>query len=35
MLGLRCRIDDAQRLKNGQPAHATTGVLSANSIHAW
>ena len=33
MFGLRLRIDCAQRTKNGQPAHSTTGAPSANSIH--
>ena len=32
MFGLRLRMDCTQRTKNGQPAHSTTGVVSANSI---
>src|SRR5437868_3659021 len=32
MLRLRVRIERAPRLKNGQPAHKTTGVLSTNWI---
>ncbi len=32
MLGLRLRMDCAQRWKNGQAAHNTTGVLSTSSI---
>ncbi len=32
MLGLRFAIDCAQRWKNGQPAHSTTGAVSASSI---
>ena len=31
MFGLRLRTDCTQRSKNGQPAHSTTGVASANS----
>ena len=33
MFGLRWRIESAQRTKNGQPAHRTTGVDSASSSH--
>jgi hypothetical protein len=33
MFGLRVRIDATQRTRNGQPAHSTTGVDSANSTH--
>ncbi len=32
MLGLRLRIDCTPRTRNGQPAHRTTGVVSASSI---
>ena len=31
MLGLRLTIDCAQRTKNGQPAHNTTGTVSTSS----
>src|SRR2546425_2401795 len=33
MLGLRWRIESAQRTKNGHPAHSTTGVDNASSSH--
>jgi hypothetical protein len=33
MLGLRWRIESTQRMKNGQPAHSTTGVAMASSSH--
>src|SRR6185295_19219080 len=32
MFGLRFAIDCAQRSKNGQPAHSTTGAESTSSI---
>ena len=34
MFGLRFLMDCAHRTKNGQPAHATIGRLSASSNHA-